>query len=90
LLTKTVSYEQYNFKDLGTTMKKLTLILLTAISLQLNGCATTTKDSVSGVNRSQFMLLPASILHTNLTRISKEKHAQHGQSTTRTCTRYFK
>jgi len=41
-------------------MKKLTLILLTAISLQLNGCATTTKDSVSGVNRSQFMLLPAS------------------------------
>lgn len=41
-------------------MKKLTLILLTAISLQLNGCATTTQDSVSGVNRSQFMLLPAS------------------------------
>lgn len=41
-------------------MKKLSLILLTAISLQLNGCATTTQDSVSGVNRSQLMLLPAS------------------------------
>ena len=41
-------------------MKKLTLLLLTAISLQLNGCATTTQDSVSGVNRSQLMLLPAS------------------------------
>jgi predicted Zn-dependent protease len=41
-------------------MKKLTLILIAAISLQLSGCATTTQDSVSGVNRSQFMLLPAS------------------------------
>jgi predicted Zn-dependent protease len=41
-------------------MKKLTLILITAISLQMSGCATTTQDSVSGVNRSQFMLLPAS------------------------------
>lgn len=41
-------------------MKKLYLVLLTAISLQMAGCATTTKDSVAGVNRSQFMLLPAS------------------------------
>ena len=42
------------------TMNKLGLVLITAISLQFAGCATTTKDSVSGVNRSQFMLLPAS------------------------------
>lgn len=41
-------------------MKKLTLIILAAISLQLSGCATTTKDSVSGVHRSQLMLLPES------------------------------
>jgi predicted Zn-dependent protease len=41
-------------------MKKLILILFAVISLQLSGCATTTQDSVSGVNRSQFMLLPAS------------------------------
>lgn len=40
-------------------MKKLYLVLLTALSLQIGGCATTTKDSVSGVNRSQFMLLPS-------------------------------
>lgn len=26
----------------------------------MNGCATTTKDGVSGVKRSQFMLIPAS------------------------------
>jgi len=45
-------------------MKKLTIILLTAMSLQFIGCATTTKDSVSGVNRSQFMLLPASQIVT--------------------------
>lgn len=41
-------------------MKKLYIILLTAISLQMAGCATTTNDSVAGVKRSQFMLLPAS------------------------------
>lgn len=40
-------------------MKKLYAILLATIALQLSGCATTTKDSVSGVRRSQFMLLPA-------------------------------
>lgn len=40
-------------------MKKLYAILLATIALQLSGCATTTKDSVSGVKRSQFMLLPA-------------------------------
>jgi predicted Zn-dependent protease len=41
-------------------MKKLYLVLLTAVSLQMAGCATTTKNSVASVNRSQFMLLPAS------------------------------
>ena len=41
-------------------MKKLYFILLATIALQLGGCATTTKDSVSGVKRSQFMILPAS------------------------------
>lgn len=40
-------------------MKKFSLILIALLTLQLSGCATTTKDSVSGVNRSQFMLLPA-------------------------------
>ena len=42
------------------TMKNLGLVLITMISLQFSGCATTTKDSVSGVNRSQLLLLPAS------------------------------
>ena len=42
------------------TMKNLGLVLITTFSLQLSGCATTTKDSVSGVNRSQLLLLPAS------------------------------
>lgn len=41
-------------------MKKITLILLATFSLQMAGCATTTKDSVSGVHRTQLMLLPAS------------------------------
>ena len=41
-------------------MKKIIAILLAAVSLQLSSCATTTKDSVSGVKRSQFMLLPSS------------------------------
>jgi predicted Zn-dependent protease len=40
-------------------MKKTILILASIAALQLSGCATTTKDSVSGVKRSQFMLLPA-------------------------------
>ncbi|HSI24912.1 MAG TPA: M48 family metallopeptidase [Methylotenera sp.] len=41
-------------------MKKITLIIITALSVSFAGCATTTQDSVSGVKRSQFMLLPAS------------------------------
>lgn len=42
------------------SFKKLTCVLATIIATQMSGCATTTKDSVSGVKRSQFMLLPAS------------------------------
>lgn len=40
-------------------MKK-TLISLIVASTLVAGCATTTKDSVSGVKRTQFMLLPSS------------------------------
>ncbi|MFA6041683.1 MAG: M48 family metallopeptidase [Methylophilus sp.] len=41
-------------------MKKLYLILFTSLTLIVSGCATTTKDSVSGVSRSQLLLLPSS------------------------------
>jgi predicted Zn-dependent protease len=41
-------------------MKKWISILVASLALQFSGCATTTKDSVSGVNRSQFLLMPAS------------------------------
>ncbi|MGQ0442131.1 MAG: M48 family metalloprotease, partial [Methylophilaceae bacterium] len=41
-------------------MKKIISILIATATLQIAGCATTTKDSVSGVNRSQFLLMPAS------------------------------
>lgn len=43
-------------------MKNVYLALLTSLTITLSGCATTTKDSVSGVKRSQFMLLPASMV----------------------------
>ena len=39
--------------------KILAITLVAASSLGVIGCATTTKDSVSGVKRSQFMLLPS-------------------------------
>lgn len=35
-------------------------IVVASLALQLGGCATTTNDSVSGVSRSQFLLMPAS------------------------------
>lgn len=41
-------------------MKKMIAIVLVTLTTQLIGCATTTNSSVSGVSRSQFMLLPAS------------------------------
>jgi len=44
-------------------LKILTLVLSTMVITQLSGCATTTKDSVSGVSRSQFMLLPSSTVN---------------------------
>ncbi len=45
-------------------MNKITVIILTTLSLQLASCATTTKDSVSGVKRSQFLLMPAGTVDT--------------------------
>lgn len=44
------------------TLKKFTLILATILTTQLSSCATTTSDSVSGVKRTQFMLLPAAYI----------------------------
>lgn len=41
-------------------MKNLMLTLLIATAINLVGCASTTNDSVAGVKRSQFMLMPAS------------------------------
>jgi predicted Zn-dependent protease len=38
-------------------MNKLSLALLSVFALQLSGCATTTKSSVSGVERKQFLML---------------------------------
>jgi predicted Zn-dependent protease len=42
------------------SFKKITLIIATVFATQISGCATTTSDSVAGVKRSQFLLLPAS------------------------------
>jgi predicted Zn-dependent protease len=53
-------------------MKKLSLALMAALSLQIAGCATTTKDSVSGVKRSQFMLLPSG----SVDKMSAQAYAQ--------------
>jgi predicted Zn-dependent protease len=53
-------------------MKKIIAVLVASVALQLGGCATTTKDSVSGVKRSQFMLLPAS----QVTSMSSQAYAQ--------------
>jgi predicted Zn-dependent protease len=41
-------------------MRKFFAILLASTVIVLSGCASTTKDSVSGVSRSQFLLLPSS------------------------------
>jgi predicted Zn-dependent protease len=45
-------------------MKTLHITLISTLLLTLVACSTTTKDSVSGVKRSQFMLLPASSVDT--------------------------
>jgi predicted Zn-dependent protease len=54
------------------TFKKVTLILAAILSLQLTSCATTTSNSVAGVNRSQLLLLPASYV----TNMSNQAYAQ--------------
>ena len=54
------------------TLKIITLMIAATLSLNLAGCATTTKDSVAGVNRSQFMLLPASAID----KMSSQAYAQ--------------
>lgn len=41
-------------------MRKYYAPLLIAITLHVSGCATTTQDSVSGVKRTQLLLLPSS------------------------------
>lgn len=41
-------------------IKNIALVLTVAFATQLSSCATTTKDSVSGVSRSQLLLLPES------------------------------
>jgi predicted Zn-dependent protease len=41
-------------------MKKIIAVLLTASTLVFSGCASTTKDSVSGTGRKQFLMLPSS------------------------------
>ncbi len=60
-------------------MKKLSLILVSLFALQLTSCATTTKDSVSGVKRSQFMLLPAS----SVDKMSAQAYTQTLQEATK-------
>ncbi len=52
--------------------KKLIVALVATSSLALSSCATTTKDSVAGVNRSQFMLLPAA----SIDKMSSQAYAQ--------------
>jgi len=42
------------------SLKTITLKIATVLATQISGCATTTSDSVAGVKRSQFLLLPAS------------------------------
>lgn len=41
-------------------MRKYYALLCTALILNISGCATTTQDSVSGVKRTQLLLLPSS------------------------------
>ena len=54
------------------SLKKITFILAVTLSTQLSSCATTTSDSVAGVKRTQFMLLPASYV----TNMSNQAYAQ--------------
>lgn len=53
-------------------MKKIISVLLAVTALQLGGCATTTNSSVSGVSRSQFLLMPAATVD----KMSSQAYAQ--------------
>lgn len=52
--------------------QRFTLILTALVAFAIGGCATTTKDSVAGVKRTQLMLLPASYV----TSLSQKAYAQ--------------
>ena len=54
------------------TFKKITLILTAILTTQISSCASTTSNSVAGVNRSQLLLLPASYV----TNMSSQAYAQ--------------
>lgn len=54
------------------TFKRIALVLAVILSTQLSSCATTTSNSVAGVNRSQLLLLPASYV----TNMSNQAYAQ--------------
>jgi predicted Zn-dependent protease len=54
------------------TFKKITLILTVILTTQISSCASTTSNSVAGVNRSQLLLLPASYV----TNMSSQAYAQ--------------
>lgn len=53
-------------------MKKFIAILAASLSLQLSGCASSTNGGVAGVNRSQFLVMPASTVN----KMSAQAYAQ--------------
>lgn len=63
-------------------MKKCILIISALLTLQIGGCATTTKDSVSGVSRSQFLLMPASTVDQMSSQAYTETLTKAKQSST--------
>ena len=70
------------------SFKKITLVIATVFATQFSGCATTTSDSVAGVKRSQFMLLPASYVddmskqaYTETLTTAKNKQALNADKT---------
>ncbi len=54
------------------SFKKITLIVAALLATQLSSCATTTSDSVSGVKRTQLMLLPS----TYVSNMSSQAYTQ--------------
>jgi hypothetical protein len=62
-------------------MKKISLILLMTSTILISGCATTTNNSVSGVERSQFLMLPASSVITMSGHAYNTQHrSRHAQT----------